>query len=253
MGKRAPKGDAANGKAQAQAQVKAPSDASAKADVKADAKAPAKPAAKKAPAKPAAKPQPAGKSHPGLLDPSKATETAPGLFKVKLETTKGDVVLEVHRDWAPLGADRFYNMVKVGFFQHVAFFRAIDGFMVQFGMNGTPEVQKAWNEFPLEDDPVKESNKPGYITFAKKGTPNSRTTQMFINFRDNKQLDGMGFAPFGKVVEGMDVVNSLYKGYGEGAPRGKGPNQMLIEKDGNAYLEKDFPELDWIEKATILE
>ncbi|MEM9459024.1 MAG: peptidylprolyl isomerase [Myxococcota bacterium] len=197
--------------------------------------------------------QPADGPHPGLLDPTKATETAPDLFKVKFETTKGDVVLEIHRDWAPNGADRFYNLVRVGFFEHVAFFRAMKGFMVQFGMSGTPDVQKAWNAHPLQDDPVKESNKPGYITFAKKGTPNSRTTQMFINYGNNANLDGMGFAPFGKVVEGMDVVNNLYTGYGEGAPRGKGPNQMLIERQGNTYLEKDFPELDWLEKATILE
>ena len=197
-------------------------------------------------------PKAVGQPHPGLLDPSQAKEQAPAEFSVELETTKGKVVIEVHRDWAPEGADRFYNMVKVGFFEHVAFFRAIDGFMVQFGMSGTPEVQKAWNEHPLTDDPVKESNKPGYVTFAKKGTPNSRTTQMFINYGDNANLDKMGFAPFGKVIEGMDVVNNLYKGYGEGAPRGKGPNQMLIEKQGNAYLEKEFPELDWIEKATIV-
>lgn len=195
----------------------------------------------------------AGSPHPGLLDPTQANEQAPAQYKVKFETTKGTVVIEVNRDWAPNGADRFYNLVKVGFFEHVAFFRAMKGFMVQFGMSGTPAVQKAWNEHPLPDDPVKESNKPGYVTFAKKNNPNSRTTQVFINYRDNSNLDGMGFAPIGKVVEGMDVVNSFYTDYGEGAPRGKGPNQMLIERQGNSYLEKDFPKLDWLEKASILE
>ncbi|MCA9705531.1 MAG: peptidylprolyl isomerase [Myxococcales bacterium] len=195
---------------------------------------------------------PAG-PQPGLLDPTQANEQAPDLYKVELDTTKGKVVIEVHRDWAPKGADRFYNLVKVGFFDQVAFFRAIDGFMVQFGMSGNPAAQQAWNEHPLEDDPVKESNTPGMVTFAKKGIPNSRTTQVFINYGNNANLDPMGFAPFGKVVEGMDVVQSFYTGYGEGAPRGKGPNQMLMEKQGNPYLEKQFPKLDWLRKATIVE
>lgn len=188
-----------------------------------------------------------------LLDPSKATETAPDQYTVKLQTTKGDVVIAVHRDWAPQGADRFYNLVKAGFFDDVAFFRAIDGFMVQFGMSGDPEVSKAWNAHPIPDDPVKESNKRGYVTFAKKGIPNSRTTQVFVNYRDNAMLDGMGFAPFGQVTEGMDVLDGLYKEYGEGAPKGKGPNQMLIEREGNAYLQRDFPELDYVKNATIVQ
>lgn len=204
--------------------------------------------------KPQAKPvaaQPGGSA--ALLDPSLATATAPDVFKVQLETTKGNVVLELRREWAPLGADRFYNMVQAGFFENVAFFRAIDGFMVQFGMSGEPSVQNAWNAYPIQDDPPKQSNKRGYITFAKKGTPNSRTTQVFINYKDNTMLDSMGFAPFGEVVEGMDIVDSLYKGYGEGAPKGKGPNQMKIEREGNGYLEREFPELDYVKKATILE
>lgn len=204
-------------------------------------------------ATPTAAAQPAGGS-PALLDPSLAKEKAPATYRVRLETTKGNVVLELRRDWSPEGADRFYNLVKAGFFERVAFFRAIDGFMVQFGMSGEPAVQKAWNAYPIPDDPATgHSNKRGYITFAKKGTPNSRTTQVFINYKDNGMLDSMGFTPFGEVVEGMDVVDSLNKEYGEGAPKGTGPNQMLIEREGNAYLERDFPRLDWVEKAVLVE
>ncbi|MCB9718647.1 MAG: peptidylprolyl isomerase [Myxococcales bacterium] len=197
--------------------------------------------------------------HPALLDPSKATERAPAVYKVKLETTKGDVLLELHRDWAPNGADRFYNMVKIGYLDDVAFFRAIDGFMVQFGMHGDPKVSEAWKDATIEDDPVKESNARGNITFAMRG-PNTRTTQLFINTVDNNgkgerpvNLDKMSFAPFGKVLEGMEVIDALYTGYGEGAPRGKGPDQGKITAEGNAYLRRDFPELDYIERATIVE
>jgi peptidyl-prolyl cis-trans isomerase A (cyclophilin A) len=207
--------------------------------------------AKAAPAS-AASAEPGGS--PALLDPSLATEQAPAVYRVRLETTKGNVVLELRREWSPQGADRFYNLVKAGFFDRVAFFRAIDGFMVQFGMSGEPSVQRAWNAYPIPDDPgTGHSNKRGFITFAKKNNPNSRTTQVFINYKDNAMLDAMGFTPFGEVVEGMDVVDGLYKGYGEGAPKGKGPNQMLIEREGNAYLERDFPELDYVQKAVLLE
>lgn len=207
-------------------------------------------AAKKAETAPVA--APTGGS-PALLDPSLAKETAPAEYRVKLETTKGPVVIAVHRKWAPQGADRFYNMVKAGFFERVAFFRAIDGFMVQFGMHGNPDVQKAWNAHQIPDDPAGvQSNKRGYLTFAMRG-PNTRTTQVFINYRDNIQLDSMGFTPFGEVVEGMDVIDSLYKGYGEGAPKGKGPDQMQLTREGNAYLERDFPKLDWVEKAVLVE
>lgn len=191
---------------------------------------------------------------PALLDPSLATEQAPDVYRVRLETSKGNVVLELRRAWSPQGADRFYNLVKAGFFERVAFFRAIEGFMVQFGLHGEPSVQKAWNAYPIADDPAAgNSNKRGYITFAKKGTPNSRTTQVFINYKDNAMLDSMGFTPFGEVVEGMDVVDSLYKGYGEGAPKGKGPDQMKLQNEGNPYLERDFPELDYVQKAVLLE
>ncbi len=186
------------------------------------------------------------------LDPAKATEKAPDLFKARFETTKGAFVIEVHRDWSPTGADRFYNLVKMGFYDDTKFFRAVDGFMVQFGLSGTPEVNTAWRSARLSDDPVKESNKPGYVSFAMAGK-NSRTTQIFINYGDNSRLDSMGFSPFGKVIDdGMDVVNKLYKGYGEGAPSGRGPNQGRIQAEGNAYLTRDFPQLDGVKKATIV-
>jgi peptidyl-prolyl cis-trans isomerase A (cyclophilin A) len=187
-----------------------------------------------------------------LLDPSKATATAPDTYKVKFETTKGAFVVEAHRDWAPRGADRFYNLVKLGFYDDVAFFRAIDGFMVQFGINGDPKVTQAWKSAKIEDDEVKQSNKKGYITFATSGK-NSRTTQVFINYGNNVNLDPMGFAPFGEVIEGMEVVTSLHTGYGEGAPGGMGPSQGAIEQRGSEYLRTQFPKLDWVERATIVE
>jgi peptidyl-prolyl cis-trans isomerase A (cyclophilin A) len=191
---------------------------------------------------------------PALLDPSLATEQAPAVYRVRLETTKGSAVLELRRAWSPQGADRFYNLVKAGFFERVAFFRAIDGFMVQFGMHGDPKVTAAWNAYPIADDPpIGHSNRRGTITFAKKGTPNSRTTQVFINYKDNAMLDSMGFTPFGEVVEGMDVIDGLYKGYGEGAPKGQGPDQMKLTAEGNAYLERDFPLLDYVQKASLVD
>ena len=189
---------------------------------------------------------------PALLDPFEANETAPDQYRVKLVTTKGEVVIEVERDWAPNGADRFYNLVKRGYFRDVAFFRAIQGFMVQFGIHGNPKVNKAWSMAPIKDDPVTKSNEKGMVTFAAKPGKNTRTTHLFINYGNNKSLDGMGFAPIGKVVEGMDVVESLYTGYGEGAPQGKGPAQPEIERGGNAYLKDKFPELDYIQTAEIL-
>jgi peptidyl-prolyl cis-trans isomerase A (cyclophilin A) len=193
------------------------------------------------------------KSNPALLDPSLATDKAPESFKVKCVTTKGDFVIEVTRDWAPNGADRFYNLVKIGYFKDIAFFRNIDGFMVQFGIHGDPAVNAKWREANIKDDPVIKSNTPGYVTYAQTGRPHSRSTQFFINFGDNANLDRMRFAPFGKVVEGMDVVKSLYNGYGEGAPRGQGPDQGRVQEQGNAYLKKDFPKLDYIKSATIME
>ncbi len=186
-----------------------------------------------------------------LLDPSKATLTAPDTFKVKMATTKGDFTIEVTRAWAPNGADRFYNLAKAGYFTDIAVFRVIDGFMAQFGIHGDPKVSKAWRGAKIKDDPVKQSNTRGYITYAMAG-PNTRTAQLFINFGNNAMLDSQGFSPFGKVVKGMDVVDSIYKGYGEGAPRGRGPSQGRVQMEGNAYLKKSFPKLDYIKSATVL-
>ena len=185
-----------------------------------------------------------------LADPAALTEKAPASFKVKFDTSKGAFVIQVNRDWAPNGADRFYNLVKNGFYDDTRFFRVISGFMVQFGINGDPKLSPVWRVARIPDDQVKQSNKRGNITFATSG-PNSRTTQVFINFKDNAGLDGQGFAPFGQVVSGMDVVDKLHAGYGEGAPNGRGPEQGRIQGEGNAYLKKDFPQLDYIKKASI--
>jgi len=185
-----------------------------------------------------------------LRNPAALTEKAPDTFKAQFDTSKGTFVITVHREWAPLGADRFYNLVKSGFFDDVRFFRVIDGFMAQFGIHGVPAVASAWRSAPLKDDPVKQSNRRGFVTFATAG-PNTRTTQLFINFGNNTNLDPMGFAPFGEVTSGMDVVDKIYNGYGEGAPRGKGPDQGRLQSEGNVYLNKDFPRLDYIKSATI--
>jgi len=185
-----------------------------------------------------------------LGDPSSLNARAPDSYKARFDTSKGTFVIQVNRDWAPNGADRFYNLVKAGFYNDARFFRVIDGFMVQFGISGNPDVSAAWSDANIKDDPVRESNTRGTVTFATAG-PNTRTTQVFINFNNNSMLNGQGFAPFGKVISGMDVVDSLYKGYGEGAPRGDGPNQALIKAQGNAYLVTQFPKLDYIKKATI--
>jgi peptidyl-prolyl cis-trans isomerase A (cyclophilin A) len=186
-----------------------------------------------------------------LSDPASLTETAPPVYKAKFDTSKGAFVVEVHRDWAPNGADRFYNLVKNGFYNNARFFRVIEGFMVQFGISGDPKISAVWQDANIPDDPVKQSNERGMITFATAG-PDTRTTQVFINFGDNASLDGQGFAPFGKVVSGMDVVDSLFSGYGEGAPSGRGPNQGIVQSLGNPYLEKAFPKLDFIKTATIV-
>lgn len=186
-----------------------------------------------------------------LRNPALAKETAPATYRVKFETTKGEFIVNVTRDWAPGGADRFYNLVKIGFYDDVAFFRAIKGFMAQFGIHGDPSITRVWQKATFPDDPVTSSNTEGKVSFATRGA-NSRTTQVFINYGDNNGLDGMGFAPFGEVVEGMDVVNSLHTGYGEGQPGGVGPAQNKINQEGNAYLRKSFPELDWTKKVSIV-
>jgi peptidyl-prolyl cis-trans isomerase A (cyclophilin A) len=189
--------------------------------------------------------------HPDLLDPSKAKDRAPDVFQAKFVTTKGDFVVEVHRDWAPNGADRFFNLVKMGFYDDTRFFRAIDGFMVQFGISGDPAVNARWQNAGIVDDPSKQSNKRGYVTFAQRGMPGTRTTQIFINYKDNANLDPT-FPAFGQVVQGMDVVDAVYKGYGEGAPRGAGPDQGRIQSQGNTYLDANFPQLDGVKQARII-
>jgi peptidyl-prolyl cis-trans isomerase A (cyclophilin A) len=196
----------------------------------------------------------AGEAASPLLNPEDPAmnQTAPPTFKAKFETSKGSFIVQVTREWAPIGADRFFNLVQHGFFDGARFFRVISGFMVQFGINGDPKVSAAWRSQRIKDDPVKQSNTPGFLSFATSG-PNSRTTQLFINYGDNSRLDTMGFSPFGRVIEGMDVVNQLYSGYGEGAPQGKGPNQGRLQQEGNDYLKRDFPRLDYIKKATIIE
>lgn len=191
------------------------------------------------------------KASPGFADPSKLTEKSPETFKAQFDTTKGKFTIEVTRSLSPNGADRFYNLVRSGYFKDIAFFRVISGFMCQFGVHGDPAVSAKWREASMPDDAVKGSNARGSITFATAG-PNTRTTQLFINFGDNRNLDGMGFSPFGKVIEGMDVVDKINNEYGEGAPRGRGPDQGRIQREGNAYLKKDFPNLDYIKSATIV-
>ena len=187
----------------------------------------------------------------GAMDPSVTTEQAPELFRALFETSQGDFTVEVTRTWAPLGADRFYNLVKSGVFDGARFFRVLPGFVVQFGIPGDPAVSGLWRGARIPDDPVVESNRRGRITFATSG-PNSRTSQVFINLGDNASLDSMGFAPFGQVAEGLEIVGRLHSGYGEGSPRGRGPEQSRIQAEGNAYLERQFPKLDHIKKAAIL-
>jgi len=188
---------------------------------------------------------------PGFTDPAKLTEKAPETFKAQFDTTKGKFTIEVTRSLSPNGADRFYNLVRSGYFKDVAFFRVVPGFMCQFGIHGDPNVSAKWRAAAIPDDPVKGSNTRGTITFATAG-PNTRTTQLFINFADNSNLDGMGFSPFGKVTEGMDVVDKINGEYGDGPPYGSGPNQGRVQGEGNAYLKKDFPNLDYIKSATIV-
>ncbi len=182
---------------------------------------------------------------------SKEAEPAPATFRVKCATTKGDFVILVHRDWSPRGADRFYELTKLHFYDDNYFFRVLPGFIVQWGINGDPKVSKSWSVLTIKDDPPKESNKRGTVTFATSG-PDTRTTQLFINLKDNERLDQMGFTPFGEVSEGMSVVENLYSRYGEGAPNGPGPSQDAITDVGNAYLEEHFPSLDRIKKAQII-
>jgi peptidyl-prolyl cis-trans isomerase A (cyclophilin A) len=187
---------------------------------------------------------------PRLLEPSGLTERAPDQFVVEFDTTKGPIRIEVTRAWSPNGADRFYNLVRAGYYTDVVFFRVIEGFMAQVGIHGNPEVNRAWRNANIPDDPPAQSNTRGMVSYAM-GGPGTRTTQFFISFGDNSRLDTMGFAPFGRVVD-MSAVDRLYSGYGEGAPSGRGPMQARIQQEGNAYLRASFPELDTIRSARIV-
>ncbi|QDT39221.1 peptidylprolyl isomerase [Stratiformator vulcanicus] len=187
---------------------------------------------------------------PPLAEPT-LTEPASGeTFQALFKTTQGEFVIKVHRDWSPNGAERFHELVKSGFFDDQRFFRVVPGFMVQWGIPGDPDVAAKWADKTIRDDRVKQSNKRGFVTFAKSGAPNSRSTQIFINFGNNSRLDGDGFSPFGEVVRGMDVVDSLYSGYGEN-PRNMNVQGNLREF-GNQWLDIQFPELDHIESARII-
>jgi peptidyl-prolyl cis-trans isomerase A (cyclophilin A) len=180
-----------------------------------------------------------------LMKPAGLKERAPNVFKARFDTTAGIFVIEAHADWAPRGADRFYNLVKNGYYDGCRFFRVVPGFVVQFGINGDAAIQRNWTNATIPDDKVTQGNTRGFVTFAKSSEPNSRTTQLFVNFGDNSRLNRQGFAPFGKVTMGMEVVDKIFSGYGEK------PDQDRIEKEGNAYLTKNFPKLDYIKKATI--
>lgn len=174
-------------------------------------------------------------------------------YQAKFETTKGTFVIDVHPEWAPRGAAQFKEAIKDGVYDEARFFRVLDGFMAQFGIAGDPNKSSKWRGKMIPDDPVKKSNTRGMVSYAMAG-PGTRTSQVFINFGDNSgSLDPQGFAPFGEVTEGMEVVDSLYSGYGEGAPQGGGPEQGLVQAEGNAYLAKEFPKLDYINKVTIIE
>lgn len=187
-----------------------------------------------------------------LLRPQSAgmTATAPDSFTVRFETSAGDFVVLARRHWAPRGVDRFYGLVRHGFYDGVRFFRVLEGFVAQFGIHGDPEISAVWRGATIADDPVVATNRRGTLSFATSGR-DSRTTQIFINSRDNTELDRMGFAPFGEAVEGMEVVDALHSGYGEGAPAGPGPRQDRIQSEGNAYLQESFPELDYVRRAMI--
>lgn len=185
-----------------------------------------------------------------LLLPAVARQEAPAVFKVRFETTKGVFVVQSTRDWAPNGSDRLYNLVRVGYFNDVAFYRAVDKFIIQFGVYGDPEINALWSEAVIRDDPSGQPNRRGTIAFAQEG-PNSRTTQLFVNLSDNDELNDTGFVPVGEVIEGMDVVDSLYTGYGELHPKGQGPRPFLLGRLGNTYLKRQFPELDYILNASF--
>jgi len=184
---------------------------------------------------------------PKLKNPAALNEQAPATYRAMFETSQGVFVVEAHRDWASNAADRFYNLVKNGFYDNARFFRVLSGFMAQFGLNADPDIQRAWTYAGLPDEPTKQSNTRGFVSFARESSPNSRYTMVFINFKDNSYLDAEGFPPFGQVVTGMDVVEKLYSGYG----RTNVPDQRRIVSEGNAYLAADYPKLDFIKRARV--
>ena len=190
-----------------------------------------------------------------LLNPNAAVwqESAPDTFTVVMETTKGNFAIEVVREWAPIGADRFYNLVRHGFYDDSRFYRVVPGFIVQFGLPGDPAVTPHWLDAMIADDPVEASNVRGTIAYAMTG-PDTRTTQLYISLVDNSRLDEQGFAPFGRIVDGMDIVDQLYGGHGENAGGGlRRGDQSRIYAEGNVHLDRDFPELDELIRATIRE
>ena len=205
------------------------------------------PASSPATAAAPAQTMPTAAANPALLSPEKANEKAPEVFKVRFSTTKGDMIIEAHRSWSPNGADRFYNLVKAGYFDDTRFFRVLNGFMAQIGIHGDPAVNEKWHAATIMDDPqAGQSNKPGYVTFAKTGMPNSRSTQIFFNFGDNQGLDGQGFTPFGRVIDGTPTLGAINSEYGES------PDQGAIQSQGNAYLKANFPKLDYVKTARII-
>lgn len=192
-----------------------------------------------------------GPRYSRLTTPAKLKHSSPATWRARFQTTQGTFVIEVHRDWAPLGAARFYNLVRGGYYDGQRFFRTLPAFVVQWGISPKPAVSKAWDASTrIQDDPVKQTNTRGLVSFATSG-PNTRTAAIFVNMADNSRLDKTGFAPFGEVVEGMDVFAKLYSGYGEGPPRGKGPEQKKIREEGEPYLAREFPLLDRIVKARV--
>ncbi len=185
-----------------------------------------------------------------LLYPKRLTETAPERFLAHFETTKGSFTIDVHRAWSPRGADRFYNLVSNGYYDDTRIYRVVDGFMAQWGIHGDPIVDYQWQDELILDDPVVQSNTPGRVAFAKGGA-NSRTTEIFISYKDNSNLDSRGFSPIGEVVEGMEVVQSFHSGYGDGPPRGEGPYQAQAHAEGNPYFDANFPDLDRVIRAFV--
>ena len=197
-------------------------------------------------------PDPAEATNPLLAPESpEMNRPAPDTFKVLFETTAGDFIVEAVSEWAPLGTQRFFNLVEAGYYDGVRFFRVIPDFVAQFGIHGDPEVARAWQNARIPDDSVRVSNDRGTITFATAG-PNTRTVQLFINLVDNGRLDTSGFSPFGRITGGMDTVDRIYGGYGEGAPRGDGPPQSRIQEEGEPYLEQAFPRLDQVIRARVI-